>query len=295
MAYNDKYVSVEQVIEKAFRDSGLTDIDWESAIEWTAELLGLLGLPCTKIDKVTNGQGGWPDPIIVEGYRFRLPEDMVSLTSVRRAYLDTEGNIVGYDPMMESMDVFQTEVPMNTGGATSFDPIFNTVVPGEDDQGDFELKEVTVHGSTPKPDNHDYFRYKLDVDTAFTDFEDGYVEVAYKGLPIDDRGLPLVPDDPKFLNALKYHIIFKCDWKNWRKNPASPGLRAVVNDSEQRRDFYVGAAITKARIPSLDKMEALKRQWLRTIPKINEHGNGFNTLSRQEHRYNILSIPNNGR
>ena len=46
----------------------------------------------------------------------------------------------------------------------------------------------------------------------------------------------------------------------------------------------IGAAITKGRIPSIDEMESIKNNWLRSS-KI-EHSNNFNTLNQRERRYN---------
>ena len=135
-------------------------------------------------------------------------------------------------------------------------------------------------------------QYKLDSGYIYTNFESGYVQVAYRGFPIDASGYPMIPDDPKVKEALKCHIIYKLDWKTWRKNP-SPQNKSIVNDSEQQRNFYVAAAITKSHIPSIDKMESLKRQWLRNGQNINEHSNGFKTSNMQERRYNYNS--RNGR
>ena len=64
------------------------------------------------------------------------------------------------------------------------------------------------------------------------------------------------------------------DLIKYRKN-ASPQNAAILNRSERERDWYVGAAITKGRIPSTDEMESIKKAWLRSIPKINEHGTNF--------------------
>lgn len=246
MAFTKKFTNIKRTIEAAYRDSGLKQIDYESAIEWTAELLGLLGVPATNIEKVTNGKFGHPDFIRVENYRFRLPDDIVSLTSMRRVDFDDNGNITTSAEMVEVEDLIQTDIV------------------GQDPQ---------------------FFKYKNNGKYIFTEFSDGWVEVTYDGVPIDEEGLPLVPDDPKMLEALKYHIIFHNDWINWRRNPASPGLRALINDSEQRRDFYVGAARNKARIPTVDQMEALKNQWLRVIPRTDEHYNSFNTLANKERIY----------
>lgn len=289
MAYNGKTVKIDGIVEKAFRDSGLHEVDWESAIEWTVDLLGLLGVSATKTSIVTNGEGDNPDPILVEENRGRLPDNLESLTSVRRVELNDDGTVSKYIPMIEATDVYHTsDADMNVSYPTEFGSEFRLTSINEDG----EAEDDTIEVNQEKRASRTFYTYKLDGQFIFSDFEMGYIEVAYEGFPLDDRGLPLVPDDPKFLQALKYHIIFRCDWINWRANPASPGLKAVVNDSEQRRDFYVAAARNKAHIPNLDEMEAIKNQWIRSIPKINEHANGFKTLGTQEQRYNQYSNSN---
>ena len=57
----------------------------------------------------------------------------------------------------------------------------------------------------------------------------------------------------------------------------------IVN---KKSAFSIGAAITKGRIPSIDEMESIKNNWLRSISKILEHSNNFNTLNQRERRYN---------
>ena len=291
MAYNSKYTSIKTIVEKAFRDAGMDNIDWESAVEWSVELLGLMGVNALYMDKYTSGRNGFPEPIMVEDFRFKLPDDLVSLKSMRRVYTDPNGQITGYDEMIESSNVFQANEPApEETGSGYFPPTFSHPTL-EDDNGDYIIVDQNVVIDNNYESTSTIYSYKVDGMYVFTDFKDGFVEVAYTGIPIDDEGYPLIPGDPKLLEALKYHLIFKIDWKRWRANPESPGMRALVNDSEQRRDFYVGAARNKAHIPTIDKMEAIKNQWLRTIPRINEHANGFDTLDVQEQRYNELSRP----
>jgi len=286
MSYNGKYTSFIRVVESAFRDSGIDYIDFENAIEWTVELIGLIGIPSVYVDKVTDGLNGNYSALEVQNYRCKLPDDYSHLKSVRKANVDNDGNIVSTVAMVESTNLFH---PINTvyredQTSASFDPLVNLDT-FDPESEDFEHTRTEVNLSNSSDASNVIYEYKLDQGYIFTNFESGYLQVAYKGLPIDADGYPLIPDDEKFRQALKYHIIFHIDWKTWRANP-SPQNASIKNDSEQRRDFYVGSAMTKGRIPSIDQMESIKRMWLRSIPKVDEHYTSFSTTNRQEERYN---------
>ena len=60
--------------------------------------------------------------------------------------------------------------------------------------------------------------------------------------------------------------------------------KKIAEKLEQEWLFFCASANIKARIPSIDGMEALKNQWLRTIPNIEEHRNGFRGLNEGEQR-----------
>ncbi len=288
MAYSGKFTTYVGVVESAFRDSGLEFIDFEAATEWTAELIGLIGSPYILINKVTNGADGMPSALIVEEYKAKLPDDLEVIMGIRKVELDSNGEIASYSAMMESTDIFHhTKSNIRTAATSAFNPVVNIVEFEPQDENfiaSTNQYEILNNGNvTGRP-----FQYKIDSGYIYTNFEDGYVEIAYKGFPIDNNGFPMIPDDEKFRQALKYHIIYKCDWRNWRINP-SPQNKSIVNDSEARRDFYVGAARNKSHIPSLDKMEALKNMWLRSITNVNAHLDGFGTMNIQEQRFNNTS------
>lgn len=286
MAYNGKFISYVGIIESVFRDSGLDFVDFEAATEWTAELIGIIGVPQTMVDKVTDGIDGNPSGLKVENYRCKLPDDLEKLVSIRKVDVDDSGMIYNYSEMVESPDIFHPSMvdQYENNRSSNWNPLVNIdeFNPADEtfspDRVQYELDAPSLSSGVP-------YSYKIDHGYIFTNFESGYVQVSYKGFPIDANGFPLVPDDPKFKEALKYHLIYKIDWRNWRINP-SPQNKAILNDSERQRNFYISSARNKAHIPSYDKMEQIKNMWLRSIPKINEHSNGFKTTSAQEVRYN---------
>ena len=57
MAYDGRFTSIKPVIESVYRDSGAEEINFEVAIEDAAELVGLMGIPYTYIDKQPEPKG----------------------------------------------------------------------------------------------------------------------------------------------------------------------------------------------------------------------------------------------
>lgn len=370
MAYDGRFTSIKPVIESVYRDSGAEEINFEVAIEDAAELVGLLGIPYTYIDKQTNGIANvGADIITVEDYRAFLPNDLAYLINMRKVILDGNHAIAYSEEMIESNSLthydrlenlpdpdyvypvanspindfagnsFKTTLPGITfriyepvkfsgtvfGGVNTTDTYYiKSVINDKEftvsktqngstlvliastgtmtvtnqtsgqslivtettiqDDGTLITTSGVVNGERLIGNRLSPYTYKINNGVIFTSFEKGFINMQYKAYPIDSEGFLMVPDDEKFRAALKYHIMYKLDFRRWRSNPASPGLKALLNDSEQRRDFYVGAARNKAHIPSIDGMEAIKNQWLRSIPKINHHSDGFASMNKIERR-----------
>lgn len=285
MSFSGKFIGLNPVIEKVYRDSGLDYVDFENAIEWAVELIGLIGIPAVYVDKTTNGMDGMPSALSVTNYRCQMPDDCEKIISVRKAVTDDNDSVIGSSEMIESLNIFHPihhrNYPESSGiiwnplvKVDTFDPQTEDFTYSKEEM---EIEEQYDRIGVP-------YMYKIDQGYIFTNFESGYIVLSYKGLPIDADGFPMVPDDAKFIEALKWHIINKIDNRNYRLNP-SPQNKSIENDSATERAFYVAAARNKSHIPSIDKMEAIKNMWLRSIPKINQHNDGFATLNVQEQRY----------
>jgi hypothetical protein len=123
--------------------------------------------------------------------------------------------------------------------------------------------------------------YMVNDDFIITSFEEGYVLMSYQAIPVDEEGYPKVPDTVKFKRAVISHI-------SWR-------VASILADDgkipqwryqkyEQERDWYIGAAQTSQQMPSIDMMESIKNNWLRMIPKINQHADSFKSAGSAEQR-----------
>lgn len=331
MAYESRFTSIKPIIESVYRDSGVEEINFETAVEDAGELIGLLGVPYTYIDKSTNGDDGlsgaydtlaslqtayptgadgiflvnadnhlymwngsaWGDtgayvpqnPLLqVINYRAYLPDDVAYIVGLKKVSIDGNNKVSGYVEMVEDSGLFfydKLSVPPEPNWVW---PVANHPLNTVDDEDELTTSDGVVAGTVQPPYRARPHSYKINNNVIFTDFETGYIVMSYKAYPIDSDGFLMVPDDEKLKAAIKYHLIYKLDYRAWRANPASPGLKALLNDSEQQRNFYVAAARNKSHIPTIDKMESIKNNWLRLIPKINEHRNGFSTMNIQEKR-----------
>ena len=283
MAYDNKFISLKAIIESVYRDSGIDEINFETALEDAAELIGLMGVPYTYIDKATDGVIAPVSQVM--GYRAMLPNDAAYIVGMRRIILDSNNVIIHSDPMIESSNIYQYSQMNEATSISNFvTPTASAPIMGFDEEDNFVATDGQIIGSTPIGRKTTPYSYRINNNIIYTDFKEGYINIIYKAFPTDEEGFLMIPDDEKLRAAVKYHLIYKIDYRRWRVNPASPGIKALLNDSEQRRDFYVGAARNKAHIPSIDKMEAIKNRMLRSIPKINEHMNGFKSLNIQERR-----------
>jgi len=114
--------------------------------------------------------------------------------------------------------------------------------------------------------------------------KEGKVCIAYLAIPTDINGLPLIPEDTSYQLAVKKYLTMKIDYIAWRRNELQP---AIFQHSEQEWAWYVGQAGNKAKMPSIDQLEAIKNQTMRLLPQVNHHETFFKSLGSPELRKNF--------
>lgn len=121
----------------------------------------------------------------------------------------------------------------------------------------------------------------------FLNREEANIELAWDAFPVDKDGYPLITDEDKVIEAVACYLRYKIDYKLWRTGKLP---KDVYADSEVQWLFYVNSARNKLRLPSIDRMESIKKQYLRLIPAINKHENQFKSLNQHEQRNNRNTI-----
>ena len=303
-----RFTSLAEIIERVYRTAEYDNIPWQDAAEDCLDILRLIGVPQSYRQKTTNGQGDNPVPIIINDFRGELPEDMAVPGSCRLLKLDASFNIQTFMMMTESQDLFYQSPTVSEEYLTSYLDYVGSIAAtsldrkmdeATDDvnQGDLtdatnELNDVIkdirqaqgriIGASLGNTD--DFFpKYKLNDNYIFTNFKNGFVEMTYKAYPIDNMGMPMVPDNIRFIKAVEWYLISRIDYKRWRTT-RSPSDQKIWEVSDREALWYIASARSAARAPSVDMMESIKRMLMRSIVKINEHNTGFKNTNVNEHR-----------
>lgn len=242
--WNGKYVSINNIISKVYRDMEMSDqLNINDAVEWCGEALELIGSPSTLLEKVVT--------LEIANYRASIPEDLHQIQTIwgHSGTVDADClDDLSYGPMRYSTDVMHYYMT--------------------------SCEDSRCNSSMTYSVNDGY---------VYPNYEEGAIKMSYWAVPTDDNGYPLIPDQIKFREAVAAHLA----WKLARIKMISGKMPAqFYAEFKQERDWYIGAAQTAGQMPGLDMMESLKNNWIRLIPKINQHSDGFKSAGDPEQRVN---------
>lgn len=122
--------------------------------------------------------------------------------------------------------------------------------------------------------------YKMNDNCIFTSLEEGTIEMAYKAMPTDMNGYPLIPDNGSYEKALEAYI--KLQWFTMLFDLGKV-LPVVLQNTQREYHTAVTRAYTGLLMPSLDKMENIARLWNRMLPdRPFDHITGYKNMSDKE-------------
>ncbi len=96
--------------------------------------------------------------------------------------------------------------------------------------------------------------------------------VTYLGIPVDENGIPTVPDDVYYMKACTTYVTKMFDYREWRKGRIPD---KVFQHSEQEWEFYCVAARGAANMPNVQQLENLKNILIRLVPQTNQFNKFF--------------------
>jgi len=103
--------------------------------------------------------------------------------------------------------------------------------------------------------------------------------IVYLGMPVDEEGFPMIPDDVMYDKALTAYVVYMLDKAEWRKGKITDKVKA---DSEADWLFYVNSARGAANMPSTAQLEGLKNTMQRLMARPNMYKVSFKGLSKPE-------------
>lgn len=147
-------------------------------------------------------------------------------------------------------------------------------------QHTFRYSTDSFHMSPEKPRWSD-LTYKIQGNCIFTSIEKGAIEIAYRAMPIDEDGYPLIIDNSSYSKALELYIKLQCFTALFEQGKISG---QVLDRTEQQYDWYVGQAQTDLIRPNIDQMQSLSGMWNKLLPDVQQdHRHGFVHGGSTEH------------
>lgn len=266
-----KSISIKQLIDRVRRHSMLADIPEEAIIDYCVDFFKIVGLPTALEEKTAL--------VRISKYRGALPSDFLEMTQVRAVncnYKDfdeytsyTKGNEVFYN---NKVWIF-TDSHL---GAWDEDDVEETTIRGA--VAYYRYSTDTFHLSSNKT-YASPLTYKLQGGVIYTSNEEGFVEIAYQAIETDSCGLPVIPDNAKFLRAIQAYIKnqhFLMLFDEGRLDPR------VLQKAEQEYCFAVGACESEFHMLSLDKAESVANMAKSIINREMEHQRGYATSGDKE-------------
>jgi len=237
--YNGNTVSLKRVLWRVLNHPLAQEVTYEEAAEFAVEAIRLIGAPLAYENKTTK------PPIKVSDHKALAPSNIILIRGIR-AFPDNNFFEDNAYALTHATDIYLGRENCNT----------NTNCPLGNDLS------YTIQGRV-----------------VTTSFQDGYIEIAYQGLALDEDGFPLIPDNQEFLLAIEYYTLYRC----------LEGLYDIgkITDKafgriEQNKLFYMTSAESSMQLNGYDHAIAMVNAVNRLIVNDRAHTNFFKGAGKQE-------------
>tara|TARA_R100001463_G_scaffold47389_1_gene96203 strand:+ start:1152 stop:1913 length:762 start_codon:yes stop_codon:yes gene_type:complete len=243
--HNGRLVSYKTIASTIQRDFPFVteSVTDEEVIEWLGSFMGLTNCPVVLEDKIEH--------ISVCDGKGHLPCDLHLIMQVGKP--DTD--------VLEEAPCAERMAPMR----------WKT-----------DRFHTRYHASDSDFHSDSMYTYTVSDNCIYPNFHEGIVSIAYKAIPTDDQGFPMIPADEQWVQAAVHDIAWKTARKLWYSNKMSTDKFQKI---EMERDHYFAQAVTYSKMPSIDQRESIKNDRLRSYTNIDHHQDFFRNYQMPEHRY----------
>lgn len=264
-----QYVSINRVLDDIMDHPMLRDVTLEQVVRHTVRFISIHGYPKLYQDKIED--------VEIEDFRGLLPCDLISIIQVKdlKTGICLRAMTDNFTPGM----VPHEKDKCHTGKPKS--------VPFKEEyQGD-KAEDVRRIGKDIDewyiPHRREHFEepaFKTQGRVIYTSFPEGKVGVAYKAIPVDENGYPMLVDNENYLEALEAYIKKKVFTIKFDKGEIAAG---VLQNAQKDYAWAAGQLHAEFTIPSVSEAEALTRAFNTLIPQMRHFDNGFKDLGNREY------------
>lgn len=251
MVTNIQYTNIRRVLDDLTEHPMLRDLTLEQVVRHTIRFISLHGYPALYQDKIAT--------VEIKDFRGLLPCDLISIVQVKD--LDT-------DICLRTMtDTFTPGMRPKPDEGNKPKDLLNNVNPM---QGEY-IPPMKKYMEEPS--------FKTQGRIIFTSFSEGEVEIAYKAIPVDEDGFPLLIDNETYLNALEAYIKKQVFTVKFDTGKIQAGILSNAQSDYAWASHLLQSEMT---MPSMSEMESITRMLNTLIKPTRQFSQGFKHLGDQE-------------
>lgn len=109
--------------------------------------------------------------------------------------------------------------------------------------------------------------------------ENTLLKILYIGIPLDESGYPMLPEEVSFIEACSRYVIYKLKYSDYLNGNISEN---VYRGLERDWYHYCSQARGQANMPDIHRLENIRLMRTKLIPHTNAYLNGFGTVYTQQ-------------
>ena len=240
-----RYTNIRRVLDSLHDHPMLSDLTMEQVVRHTVRFIGIHGYSKIYQDKEAD--------VDIHEFRGLLPCDLISITQVKD---DCSGIC-----LRSMTDTF-------TPGLVPPPP---------------HTPHPHMPYIPPKAYGHGEPTFKTQGRVIFTSFPEGKVRIAYKAIPVDENGFPLLIDNENYLACLEAYIKKQVFTVKFDQGKIAAG---VLQNAQTEYAFLAGQLQSEMTIPSYSEMESITRYIMSILSSVKHFDNGFKNLGSREYTRN---------
>jgi hypothetical protein len=240
-----RYTNIRRVLDNLHDHPMLREITLEQVVRYTVRFIEIFGMPKMFQDR--------EEDVDIHEFRGLLPCDLISITQVKdgcsgiclRSMTDT------FTPGLVPPPPHPHRPPH------PYMPYIPPIAPG--------------HGEAT---------FKTQGRVIFTSFSEGRVRIAYKAIPVDEDGLPLLIDNENYLACLEAYIKKQVFTVKFDQGKIAAG---ILQNAQTDYAFLAGQLQSEFQIPSYSEMQSIQNYITSILPSMRHFDNGFRDLGSREY------------
>lgn len=238
-----KYTNIRRVLDNLMEHPMLSDLTLEQVIRYTVRFIAIHGYSKLYQDKEAT--------VDIHEFRGILPCDLIRIIQVKD---DNSGVCLrsmtdSFTPNTESSSPTPSSMPYINFKASGYgEPSFKT-------QGR----------------------------VIFTSFPEGKVIIAYKSIPVDEDGFPLLIDNENYIACLEAYIKKQVFTIKFDQGKIAAG---VLQNAQADYSWLAGQLQSEFQLPSVSEMESISRMINNIHRPVNHFDSAFRNLGNREYLKN---------